>query len=231
VPRCRELAVRATSRHHLDESIGAGDRSWSQYRQEGLRVGGMPDAGPNVPKPLSSRLPTPPESPHYNSFIQGLPITLLCLWVVAVLFLGIGALMPSTWRLWSIPVISLAIAVGLILSMVNLFRRRWRAGMSIVLASAALAFAILGELKFSNELRWYVLRPYYVGRIAESSRGPDNIHGVEWDGGLGWDVTLEYHETEIDARAWQRKQHEGSGSCKQTLTDIAPHYFLNGIYC
>jgi hypothetical protein len=159
----------------------------------------------------------------------------LCLWAVAVLppiFLGMGGLLPSPSLLLSIFAIPVATVVGVILLMVNLFRRRWRAAASIVFASVAFAFATLTSLNSSDELRWHALRPYYVARIAASSVGPYGIHGIWWDGGSGWDVRLEYHETEADARAWQQKQQGWLvRSCKQTLTEIAPHYFLNGIYC
>ena len=70
-----------------------------------------------------------------------------------------------------------------------------------------------------------------MAQIAASPTGPDGIHGISWDGGLGWDVKLEYHETETDARAWQQKQQGWLGSCKRSLTEIEPHYFLNGFYC
>ena len=66
---------------------------------------------------------------------------------------------------------------------------------------------------------------------AASPTGPDGIHGISWDGGSGWDVRFEYHETETDARAWQQKQQGWLGSCKRSLTEIEPHYFLNGVHC
>lgn len=190
----------------------------------------MPDARPNVSEPLLAGELAPRAAPRYNGLVKG-RWTMVFLWLAAVFVVGAGALMPSTWGLFSIPMTFAAIAVGLIQFMVNLFRSGWRAA-SIVLVSVPLAFATVGELRFSNELRFYMLRSYYIERIAQSPGGPYNIHGIEWDGGLGWDVTLEYHETETDARAWQRNQQGWVGpSCKLTLTEIAPHYFLNGIYC
>ena len=103
--------------------------------------------------------------------------------------------------------------------------------MSIVFASFGFVFAALSSLKFSDELRWHALRPYYVAQIAASSTGPYGIQGTWWNGGSGWDVTLEYHETETDARAWQQKQQGWLCFCRRTLTKVAPHYFLNGVYC
>jgi hypothetical protein len=153
-------------------------------------------------------------------------IWVLFLWFVAALppILFRSTLPSILWTLFvSIPAICVvAPGVGLILVVVNLFRRRWRAATSIVLASAAFAFALLGSLRFSDELRWYVFRSYYVAEIEKSP-----ARRVWWDGGLGWDVTLEYLETkaEEDGRARQ------VGECKRTLKEIAPHYFLNGMYC
>jgi hypothetical protein len=177
---------------------------------------------------------SPPASPPCDRFIGGPWVTALGLWIVAVLppiFLGIGGLLPSPWLLLSIVAIPVAAVVGLILFVVNLFRLRWRVATSIIFASAAFAFATFGSLKFSDELRWHALRPYYVAQIATSPTGPDGIHGISWDDGNGWDVRLEYHETETDARAWQQKQQGWLGSCKRSLTEIEPHYFLNGVYC
>jgi len=151
--------------------------------------------------------------------------------VLPPIFLGAGGLLPSPWLLLSLVAVTAAVVVGLVLLIVNLLRRRWRATVSMVLTSAAFAFETLGSLKFHDQLRLYALRPYYVAQIAASPTGPDGIHGIAWDGGGGWDVRLEYHETETDARAWQQKQQGWLGSCKRSLTEIAPHYFLHGFYC
>lgn len=138
--------------------------------------------------------------------------------------------MPSSWLMLSILVIPVATVLGLILLIVNLFHLQWRAATSIVFASAAFALATFGSLKFSDELRWYTLRPYYVDRIEGSPGGSYNIHGVEWELATAG-TSREYHETETDARTWQQEQQEWLGSCKRTLKKIAPHYFLNGVYC
>lgn len=117
---------------------------------------------------------------------------MLCLWIVAVLppiFLGVGGILPSHWLMLSILVIPVATVLRLILLIVNLFHLQWRAATSIVFASAAFALATFGSLEFSDELQWYTLRPYDVHRIEGSPGGSYNIHGVEWDGGNGWDVT------------------------------------------
>jgi hypothetical protein len=91
------------------------------------------------------------------------------------------------------------------------------------------ASATLSSLKFHDQLRWYALRPYYVAQVAASPITPDGIHGIWWDGGSDWDVRLEYHETETDAHAWQQKQQGWLGSCKRSLNEIEPHYFLNSV--
>jgi hypothetical protein len=131
----------------------------------------------------------------------------------------------------SIFAVAAGIVVGLFLLIVNLFRRRWRTVVSMMLACVAFASATVSSLKFHDQLRWHALRPYYMAQIAASPTGPDGVRGISWDGGSGWDMRLEYHETESDARAWQRKQQGWLGSCKRSLTEIEPHYFLNGLYC
>ena len=194
----------------------------------------MPAAEPSALEPPPPAESTLPASPYCDSFSKGPWVTALCLWVVAVLppiFLGSGGLLPSPWLLLAIFAVTAVAGVGLVLLIVNLFRWRWRTTVSVVLACAAFASATLSSLKFHDQLRWHALRPYYVAQIAASSTGPDGIHSVSWDGGSGWDVRLEYHETETDARAWQQKQQGWLGSCKRSLTEIEPHYFLNGVYC
>jgi hypothetical protein len=190
--------------------------------------------GGNCSTPPSEELTTP-ISPNYDRFTIGPWITVLCLWVFAVLpsifHLGTGGLTFSPELVALIIVIPVATVVGAIRLTVNLSRRRWRAAMSIVLASAAFSIATFSSSKFSDELRWYTLRPYYVAQIERAPGGPYNVHGIPWGGGIGWDITLEYHETVTDARAWQQKQQEWLGSCKRSLKEIAPHYFLNGVYC
>jgi hypothetical protein len=192
----------------------------------------MPAAEPTaLEPPLKS---TGPASPYCDSFSKGPWIAALCLWVVAVLppiFLGLGGLLPSPWLLLSIFAVAAVVMVGLVLLIVNLFLRRWRTAVSMILACAAFASATLSSLKFHDQLRWYALRPYYVAQVAASPITPDGIHGIWWDGGSDWDVRLEYHETESDARAWQQKQQGWLGSCKRSLNEIEPHYFLNSVYC
>jgi hypothetical protein len=49
-------------------------------------------------------------------------------------------------------------------------------------------------------------RPFRVGPSGDVQAHrvaiPDGMRGISRDGGSGWDVRLEYHETETDARAW-----------------------------
>jgi hypothetical protein len=51
----------------------------------------------------------------------------------------------------SIPALTAAVALALIFFVVNLFRRRWRAAMSIVTASAAFALPVQVSLMFRDE--------------------------------------------------------------------------------
>jgi hypothetical protein len=74
--------------------------------------------------------------------------------VLPSIFLGLG------WLLLSIFLVTAVVMVGLVLLIVNLFRRRWRATVSIVFACAAFASATFSSLKFHDQLRWRVLRPY-----------------------------------------------------------------------
>jgi hypothetical protein len=149
-------------------------------------------------------------------------------WVVAILP---AILLPSPWLLAALFGVAAAGVVAVMLLITHLLHRRWCAAASIGLAGAAFAGATLGAARFHDQWRWHLLRPYYVAQIAASPTGPDGIHGVSWDGGNGWDVRLEYHASEADARAWQRKQQEWIGSCKRWLIEIEPHYFLNGFSC
>jgi hypothetical protein len=51
-------------------------------------------------------------------------------------------------------------------------------------------------------------------------------------GGLGWDITLEYYETEKNAKEWQIQRVSPSGDrCTFTLKRLEPHFYLNGIFC
>jgi hypothetical protein len=94
----------------------------------------------------------------------------LCLWSVAwlplILLSGFADLVNLIWLLVvSIPAFTAAVAFALIFFVVNLLRRRWRAATSIVVASITFALAVYVSREFHDELRWYVLRPYYVARI------------------------------------------------------------------
>jgi hypothetical protein len=75
------------------------------------------------------------------------------------IFLGSGGLLPSLELLLSIFAVTAVVVVGLVLLIVNLFRRRWRTTASMVFASAAFASATLSSLKFHDQLRWHAPRP------------------------------------------------------------------------
>jgi hypothetical protein len=191
----------------------------------------MPLAEPKVLLSPSLAKSTAPTSPYCDRFSKAPWIAALCLWVVAILppiLLGPRGL---PWLLLSILAVAAVTLVGVVLLIINLFRGRWRTAVSTALACVAFASATVSSLRFHDQLRWHALRSYYVAQIAAAPTGPDGIHGISWDGGIGWDVRLEYHETEADARAWQQKQQGWLGSCRRSLTEIEPHYFLNGFYC
>src|SRR5215471_8352151 len=82
-------------------------------------------------------------------------------WLPAILLIGFAELVSLIWVLVvSIPAFTVAVGAALIFFVVNLFRRRWRAATSIVLASITFLFAEYVSRKFHDELRWYLLRPY-----------------------------------------------------------------------
>jgi hypothetical protein len=152
------------------------------------------------------------------------------MWVVAVLppllSSGVWDALFVVWGLVvSIPVFTAAPAVALIFFVLNLFRRRWRAAASIALACATFALVAVVSRRFHDELKWYVLRDHYVAQIDRIPVAPGKVRSVHWDGGMGWDITLEYYETEPDARAWF------DPPCKHSLKKMASHYFLNSAYC
>jgi hypothetical protein len=150
----------------------------------------------------------------------------LCLWCVAwlplILLSGFRDLVYVLWALViSIPAFTAAVVVPPIFFLINLFRRRWRAATSIVVASITFAFAVYVSREFHDELRWYMLRPYYVAQIEKVPVAPGKIRSIHWDGGLGWEVTLQYYEIEPDADDWKKY------SCIGPLKKLAPHYYLD----
>src|SRR5215471_3296844 len=77
----------------------------------------------------------------------------LCLWSVvwlpSILLYGFADLVNIIWWLVvTIPVFTVAVAAALIFFVINLFRRRWRAATSIVLASITFAFAVYVSREF-----------------------------------------------------------------------------------
>jgi hypothetical protein len=130
------------------------------------------------------------------------------MWAVAVLppILLTGTALDVLAMFWmfvvSIPAFTAAPAVALIFFVLNLFRRRWRAAASIVLACATFALVAVVSGRFHDELKWYVWRDHYMAQIDRLPVAPGKVRSVHWDGGMGWEITLEYYETEPDARAW-----------------------------
>ena len=105
----------------------------------------------------------------------------------------------------SIPAFTAAPAVALIFFVINLFRRRWRAAASIVLACATFTLVAVVSRRFHDELKWYVWRDHYVAQIDRLPVTPGKVRSVHWDGGSGYEVTLEYEETELEPNEWKWK--------------------------
>jgi hypothetical protein len=96
---------------------------------------------------------------------------------------------------------------------------------SIALSCATFALVTVVSGRFHDELKWYVWRNHYMAQIDRLPVAPGKVRTVHWDGGMGWEITLEYYVTEPDARAWF------DPPCKHSLKKMASHYFLNSIYC
>jgi hypothetical protein len=163
-----------------------------------------------------------------DRFAAGIFVFAALLWLTTVL----PAILTNTaYNLLAIFFVALSALVAFIAFVIWLFMRRWLVAFAMASAVALFFGLTLQALRNSDEIRWTLLHSRYKDQIDHAKIGPSGTKGIWWNGGSGWDVSLEYHEDEAAALAWQTKQHGWMGTCKFSLKQMAPHYFLNGVYC
>jgi hypothetical protein len=156
--------------------------------------------------------------------------------VIAVV-IWIGTVLPvvlseNIYLLLAALIVAITALVAVITFVVYVLKQQWRKVLSVVSAAGLFMGISSQAMHYSDELRWLAFQSYYKRRIAESIPTPDGIKGTWWRGGSGWDVSLEYHEDEAAAREWQKKQERFTeAACRYSPKELAPHYFLNGMYC
>jgi hypothetical protein len=110
----------------------------------------------------------------------------------------------------------------------------WRFAASIATAMLLYASCCVLPLRFPDETRWHLVRPYYLWKVA---RLPDAGHGPKsetfwWAGGTGWDVGLKYFENDAaSALLMGNFPQGGEDRCKYTIKQLEPHFYLDGVYC
>lgn len=168
-----------------------------------------------------------------DRFILSPFATVFLLWLLAVfptfVFLE-GGFLPGPRHLTGLFAILVTALTGAIVMIAALFRRRWRAALSIAAAAIAFAALTVGSLRYSAEVHWLVWRSHYIAALTAVEPDRNGRRRVQWDGGLGWDVGLEYHATEGEAQAQNQQDKIGYGDCR-TLRRLEKHYYLHGFYC
>jgi hypothetical protein len=208
--------------------VGTGGRR--HRREAGVTSAMSAHSEANMTEAVRSGQPALSAAARGDSFTPRPWAEVLGLWTFAVLppILCRGLVQVLLILVLTIPLIFTAPIVAIVRVIYYSFRRRWRAAASTVLAAGAFVLATLCSLAFSDELRWHLLRPYLVAALEDAPIRSDGIRRIWWNGGMGWDVELEYHEADPDPRDLQMR---GEPSCTKTLKKLAPHYFLHGTYC
>lgn len=107
----------------------------------------------------------------------------------------------------------------------------------IIIASAAvIGLGCAAALAYvaSDQTRWLLVRPYYYGKVAllPSTPGEPKKAYYRWRGGVEWDVTLEYDESDTDAPdPGQKEKTWRTPACTHSIKRLEGHFYLNGIYC
>src|SRR5262249_54190037 len=142
--------------------------------------------------------PVSPAAAREDSFTPRPWAEVLVIWILAVLppILVSGLVQFLLFILLTIPLILTAPVVGIVRVIYYLFRRRWRAATSTVLAAGGFVLATFWSITFSDELKWHLLRPSIVAVLNDAPANSAGIRKIWWNSGA--DVVLEYHETDVD---------------------------------
>jgi hypothetical protein len=144
---------------------------------------------------------------------------------------GGGSMPPPIFMLWALITLPLLLLALLAIPVLLCFKS-WRVAVSLAAAIAVLLCGIELNATYGNQLRWHMRRAEYLAQLQSAVPAPgSNIRSIPWDGGLGWYVLLEYHDSQPAEPQSTASAHGGGASCKQTFTQLEPHYFLNKMDC
>jgi hypothetical protein len=75
-----------------------------------------------------------------------------------------------------------------------------------------------------------VWRDHYVAQIDRLPVTPGKVRSIHWDGGSGFEVTLEYYDTELEPNDWKWKYPCNNTRMISRIKKLAPHYYLTSCF-
>jgi hypothetical protein len=106
--------------------------------------------------------------------------------------------------------------------------------LSIFGAGASFVGIALATLVHAPEIRFETMRPIYMMQVARASapNGKPKKLSWWWSGGLGWDASLSYDETDADAPApGQVIAVRDAGGCSLRIRPMGGHFYFHDLRC
>jgi hypothetical protein len=155
-----------------------------------------------------------------------LPVSLLG---TVLLIFEPGGLLGSGQFWLAFFLLLLSTAVWLVTLLISVFaaarHARWRRLLSILIAGFVSIGALVLCIRFEDQIRFQIMRPFYLRQIARSQ---ETKMTWPWRGGLGWDETL-FFDRSPEGHA-EDSEREADG-CVVSTRRFDEHFYLQDMNC
>jgi hypothetical protein len=175
----------------------------------------------------------PDPADHFTAIPLIIAAVIWLLTIVPPIY-GAGGFFIDPMMLPGLMILPWAIIAWLALLGVAVWTLRWRRALSIF--GAGLGFISISFLTLISpqDIRFQTMRPFYLMQVAR-------LHPPEgeakkliwwWSGGLGWDVSLSYDETDADkpppGHPVLTRNVQG---CPERIRPMGHHFYLHNLDC
>ena len=163
-------------------------------------------------------------------------IVAVIVWLLAIVppIYGAGGFFIDPMMLLGLVILSWATIAWFAVLGIAIWTLRWRRTLSIFGAGLGFVGVAFLTLLAPQDIRFQTMRPFYLMQIARAHlpEGKPKRLSWWWSGGLGWDVSLSYDETDADkpppGQSVLMRNVEG---CPDRIRPMGHHFYLHNMDC